>query len=96
MDDADRTPSARILARLKDERIPFFRFAMNQSLAHREYFLAHPLSDEREEELRAVSEASHEEQKRIEAADVQSFDEYIETYLSQDLLVPQSREQHAS
>ncbi len=96
IENVEETPSAKILAVLRSEAIPFFRFAMNQSLTHREQLRGRPLDDQRENEFRRMSETSLEEQRAMEAADVLSFDEYIERYLSQDLLVPQPGEQHAS
>lgn len=96
IDDAAQTPSAKILAMLRSEGAPFFRFAMDQSLKHRADLLAQPLSEQRENEFRRMSVESLDEQKKIEAGDVLSFDEYIESYISQDLLVPTRREQHAS
>lgn len=96
IENPDATPSARILERLRSDHIPFFRFAMDQSTTHRDYFRSRPLSDQRENEFRRMGEASLEEQKRIEGADSLSFDEYIERYLSQDLLVPKNRTQQAS
>ena len=41
--DPALTPSAQVLAAIEQQRVPFFRFAMNQALAHRGYFDAHPL-----------------------------------------------------
>lgn len=96
VDDPELTPSGRVLAHLRSEGIPFFRFAMDQSINHRADLLNNPLDDRRENEFRRMSETSLDEQKRIEEADVLSFDEHIERYLSQDLLVPNTREKHAS
>ena len=96
VENPDATPSARVLERLRSDGIPFFRFAMDQSTTHRDYFRSRPLSDQRENEFRRMGEASLEEQKRLEGADSLSFDEHIERYLSQDLQVPQNRTQQAS
>ena len=96
VENPEATPSARVLERLRSDGIPFFRFAMDQSTTHREHFLSHPLSDQRESEFRHMSEASLEDQKRIEGEDTLTFDEYIERFLSQDLLVPQNPKQQAS
>ena len=44
--DPGLTPSARVLAVMSQQGIPFYRFAMNQSIAHKGYFDEHPLRGE--------------------------------------------------
>ena len=43
VDRPELTPSARILEIMASQHLPFFRFTMNQSLAHKGYFDEHPL-----------------------------------------------------
>ena len=74
-------PSARILAAMSRRSVPFFRFALEHSAEHRGWFAARPLGAERAAELSAASEQSLAEQRRLEAADSESFDEYLGRFL---------------
>jgi glutamate--cysteine ligase len=80
--DPELTPSARVLAVMQQQGIPFFRFAMNQSIAHKGYFDEHPLRGGRLADHRATSSQSHDKQHEIEAADRVDFDTFLETYLA--------------
>ncbi|MCB1741630.1 MAG: glutamate--cysteine ligase [Gammaproteobacteria bacterium] len=81
----DRLPSARILQTLTSQEIPFFRFAMNQSIAHRDYFLSQTPDSESTRMLQREASHSLQMQAEIEASDVIDFDEYLRRYLSQTL-----------
>jgi glutamate--cysteine ligase len=81
LDDPDRTPSARILAAMRRSRIPFFRFAMNQSILHKGYFVANPLTNDQVRRFTDLAERSLAEQRAIEATDRESFDEHLARYL---------------
>ncbi|MYJ74967.1 MAG: glutamate--cysteine ligase, partial [Gammaproteobacteria bacterium] len=83
--EPDLTPSARVLNALRQQRVPFFRFAMNQSAAHRGYFEERPLRPERQKELTAMSEESLAAQVRIENADRETFDQYLKRFLALDI-----------
>ena len=82
--DPELTPSARVLAAMRLQRLPFFRFAMNQSVAHKGYFDGRPLRQERLIEFERMSAQSLDEQARIEANDDETFDAYLERYLELD------------
>jgi glutamate--cysteine ligase len=84
VDDPTLTPSARILDLITSQRIPFFRFTMNQSLAHKGYFDEHPLRDRTLAKYRAQAETSLAEQQLIENADTIGFDDFLESYLAVD------------
>jgi len=79
--DPDSTPSARILAEMRDQATGFFYYALAASKGHRDYFadLA-PMQPERLEALRLEASESLERQARIEAADDAGFDEFLENY----------------
>ena len=79
------TPSARVLASMRMQRVPFFRFAMNQSAAHKGYFDEHRLRASRREHFEQLSRQSIEDQRKIEASDSQSFDAYLAGFLSLDV-----------
>jgi glutamate--cysteine ligase len=80
----DLTPSARILDIMRTQGIPFFRFSLNQSIAHKGYFDEHRLRDREYAEYEAIAVASLAQQARIEAADTVDFDTYLERYLAID------------
>ena len=82
LDDPERTPSARILAAMRRARIPFFRFAMNQSILHKGYFVAHPLTDEKLQRFEDLADRSINEQRAIEASDRETFDEHLARYMT--------------
>ncbi|MCZ6889050.1 MAG: glutamate--cysteine ligase [Gammaproteobacteria bacterium] len=76
------TPSARLLESMRLQRVPFFRFAMSQSAAHKGYFEENPLRAARLLEFERMTEKSIEDQAKIEASDTESFDEYLARYLA--------------
>jgi len=67
---------------MKDEKIPFFRFAMNQSLSHQQQHQAADLSTEEIDEFAALAKQSIEKQARVEAADSINFDDYLAQVLA--------------
>ncbi len=76
------TPSARVLSVMKTQGIPFFRFAMNQSIAHKGYFDEHPLRGEQLAEHKATSDQSLARQHEIESSDSVDFDTFLKDYLA--------------
>ena len=86
--EPELTPSARVLNALRQQRVPFFRFAMNQSAAHRGYFEEHPLSPERHKQFTAMSEESLAAQARMEAGDRETFEAYLKRFLELDIPRP--------
>ena len=84
--DPDLTPSARILAEMSRNDVPFFRMAMSASELHARHFLGRPLDAETLARMRAESEASLATRAAIEAADVMDFATYRQQYIEQELL----------
>ncbi len=84
IDDADATPSARILEELRQDGTGFYHFAMKCALGHKEYFadLA-KMSADRLQLYQNEAVESMERQREIEAADVIDFDEYLQQYFSE-------------
>ena len=80
--DPEHTASARILDAMRSQRIPFFRFAMDRSISHRDYFRAHPLHPSRAQALAVESQQSIEQQQAMEAADGRDFDTFLAEYLN--------------
>ena len=82
VNDPSLTPSARMIAIMSQQGIPFFRFAMNQSIAHKGYFDEHPLRGSQLARHQAVSFKSLDRQQEIESADRDDFDTFLENYLA--------------
>ena len=83
IEDVERTPSARLLAEMRQTGESFFQLALRMSNLHKDYFLGlYPPNDRRLAEFAAAAEESHEAQRRIEAADNVDFDTYLARYLA--------------
>ncbi len=78
----DLTPSARMLDIMRSQRIPYFRFVMNQSIAHKGYFDEHPLRDRALADYQRLASESITRQQEVEAADDVDFDTFLESYLA--------------
>ncbi len=83
IEDVERTPSARLLAEMRQSGDSFFHLARRMSKMHKDYFLdLYPPNERRLAEFAAAARESHEEQVRIEAADKTDFDTYLARYLA--------------
>jgi glutamate--cysteine ligase len=84
VDEPDATPSARLLAELREQGMSFFDYAYATAHKHRDYFDAiTPMPDERYSEFEAEVLRSIERQNEIEASDRISFDQYLANYFAQ-------------
>jgi glutamate--cysteine ligase len=85
VEDADMTPSARLLHELRAADASFFEFALEIARGHKQYFgTIAPMPDERARELEQEARLSLERQRDIEAADDISFEEYLARYFASD------------
>lgn len=83
--DPDLTPSAQVLETMRSLSVPFFRFAMNQSIQHKGYFREHRITKNRLDALTTIAAKSRDSQHAIELADAgEPFDAYLERYLKLD------------
>jgi glutamate--cysteine ligase len=81
--DSSLTPSARILAEMRQEGESFFQFARRMSQQHRDYFRAlPPMSPARFAEFEAESERSLQAQQQLEADDAEAFEDYLVRYFA--------------
>ncbi len=80
--DPTLTPSARMLHIMRSQQTPYFRFAMNQSIAHKGYFDEHPLRDTDLAEFQRIARRSIEEQLEMEASETVDFDTFLKDYLA--------------
>ena len=81
LDNPDETPSARIIAELKQSNTGFFTYALEIARSHKEYFdaIAKP-NDAVNAEYHKEALDSLKRQADIEAQDSVSLDEYLENY----------------
>jgi glutamate--cysteine ligase len=83
IDDVSLSPSARLLAEMRQTGETFFELALRMSRLHKEYFLGlYPPNEQRLADFAAESRESHEAQARIEAGDRMDFDTYLADYLA--------------
>jgi glutamate--cysteine ligase len=84
VDDVERTPSARLLAEMRQTGESFFQLSQRMSKMHKDYFLdLYPPNESRLGEFAQAAQESLEEQARIEAADKIDFDTYLAQYLAE-------------
>jgi len=82
VENAQLTPSARVLDWLENEQSSFARFALNCSLQHEAYFKSHPLSPEWFGEMAAAAEHSVAEQRALENDTRVSFEQFLQNYFA--------------
>jgi glutamate--cysteine ligase len=81
VENADATPSARVLRELRERDCGFFDFALECARGHREYFLSlTPLAPERLKLFDDETRDSLKKQAEIEATDDISFEQYLQNY----------------
>ena len=82
VEDAALTPSARVLAAMESESIPFFMFSLRQAESIRKQLTANPLPPAELERFSQLAQESIAEQRRVEAADERPFGEFLLDYLA--------------
>ncbi|MCP4284363.1 MAG: glutamate--cysteine ligase [Gammaproteobacteria bacterium] len=83
LQDPDRTPSARMLAQMRENGEGFFHFAQKLSLQHHRYFNSIPMSRERELLFKQHADSSLTSQAEIESKPQVSFEQFLRDYFSQ-------------
>jgi len=83
VDNPALTPSARILACMRENGQEFGCFASNTSALHKHYFNAEPLDEDTQRQFEDMAAASLQKQADIEANDKLDFDEYLSRYFAQ-------------
>ena len=81
--DPELTPSARMIAEMKDNDMGFFHYAQRMSKRHYQYYKNQPLSEEKIHFFEKLTRQSLQEQKRAEEQDNISFDEFLENYFNE-------------
>ncbi|MFZ5698710.1 MAG: glutamate--cysteine ligase [Pseudomonadota bacterium] len=75
--DPAQTPSADVLAALREHGGGFFALAMEQATKARDYFRAQPMSPARQEFFERLATGSLEEQRMLEAVTDRPFEHYL-------------------
>ncbi|OQW75284.1 MAG: glutamate--cysteine ligase [Proteobacteria bacterium ST_bin11] len=83
VDNPALTPSARILACMRENGQEFGCFASNTSALHKHYFNAEPLDAKTQRQFEDMAAASLQKQADIEANDTLDFDEFLSRYFAQ-------------
>lgn len=81
--DPELTPSARMLASMKENDEGFFHYAQRMSKHHYQYYKNHALAENKVKLFEAIREESVRKKEQIEAEDLESFDEYLENYFKE-------------
>ncbi|MFT5605552.1 MAG: glutamate--cysteine ligase [Paracoccaceae bacterium] len=85
--EPDSTPSAKMLATLRDQNLSYFDYMMQHARATAQHYAKQPLSATELLAARKTTEESLTQQRDIESADSVDFDQYLRDYYSQyDLL----------
>jgi glutamate--cysteine ligase len=83
IDDIEKTPSARLLAEMRQTGESFFQLALRMSNLHKDYFLGlYPPNESRLSEFATEARDSLDAQRSIEAGDRINFDAYLAEYLT--------------
>lgn len=83
VEDDSLTPSAQVLAEMRETGKTYYEFAMQSAQAHREFFISASPAEDKNARFEELARASLERQAQIEAADTLSFDAYLENYYRQ-------------
>lgn len=78
------TPSGRLLAALREERLGFFEYGLELARRQHEYFLALPRAEEKQDWFTEVAAGSLAEAADLEARDELPFAEYLSAYFAPD------------
>ena len=82
IDDSSLTPSAQVLHALKESGLNHTAWLLEQSAKHKETLLKTPLDKSTLGRLTQQAQDSLKLQKRIEASDTQSFDQFLAEFLN--------------
>ena len=80
LNNPESTPSAMLLAEMRENNETYFAMAMRKTLEQRDYFLDTPIDSTCLAKYRDLAEQSHHRQVAIETTDSLSFDEFLANY----------------
>lgn len=83
VEDASKTPSAKILSAMQENNMGFYHFSKQMSDKHHEYFNQLPVLKEKQKEYKGYAVQSLSKQKKLEAEETKTFEEFLQQYFSQ-------------
>ncbi len=83
--DADLTPSAKILQGMRQNDQPFGCFGLETSKQYKQYFAQNKLNPKTTQQFDDMAVTSHQKQKDLEADQSLSFDDFLSHYFSQQV-----------
>lgn len=83
LSNPELTPSARVLADLKNQHKSFFEHTLALAETHRQYFSERPLAADKQEEFKTQAVQSLEAQTQLEQSPQTAFDDYLAQYYEQ-------------
>ena len=83
IEDADLTPSARILGEMIDGKEEFFEYSLRLSKQHQQSYLSRPLSEERRVQFEALVHQSIQRQQKLESDEELPFEQFMQNYFDQ-------------
>jgi glutamate--cysteine ligase len=86
INDPDLTPSARMLADMRERGESFYHHAKRMSQHHYQYYKNTTLSDKKVEFFNKMATDSLQKQRQIESEDTVNFDSYLENYFNQKII----------
>ena len=78
--DSELTPSAKIIHKMREQKLSFYEFAMGMSEQHEALFKQTKMNEKTKQKMTTEANISHQRQKEIEAEDEISFDEFLSDY----------------
>lgn len=82
--EPDITPSAVMLADMRQHQEGFYHFAKRMSQQHQEYFNRYILADEIRQKYINLAESSLQQQQILETGNEESFEDYLQAYFMQN------------
>jgi len=83
LDNPELTPSAQVLADMKNQGKSFFEHTLALAEAHRQHFVSNPLTESDLEKFKAQANQSLQEQRELEQSSQIPFDIYLAKYYQQ-------------
>lgn len=77
------TPAAQVLSELAEGNQTYYAHTLKLAKQHRDYFAARPLEPQQQAHFTRLAEQSRQHQAEVEAADRESFDDYLAKYYAQ-------------
>ncbi|MDD2863473.1 MAG: glutamate--cysteine ligase [Methylococcales bacterium] len=85
VENPDLTPSAKMLAAMREKDKPFSCFTVNQSAELAKFFAGQSLDENTRQEFIKLAAQSHEKQRELEAAPQIPFEDFLQNYFAGNL-----------